>query len=99
MGDAGGSGWLELETAAEDNAWFLAEDKLLQLELQRLSDRILARASRVGDRCEEALRLTGRKVVEVDVLLNSLERISTTQFVESVSASLTCDELLCAAPP
>ena len=53
--------------------------------MEKLTDRILSRAAEVSQRCKTASENVDTKLIEVDLLINSFERISTVQFVENVS--------------
>jgi len=78
--------WDRLERALRKNEWTLAKDQLLRKEMQAVMEGLLARAASVGETCARASESVATKLVEVDLLINSFERISTVQFVENVSA-------------
>ena len=77
--------WEGLERALERGEWGLSKDKILRKEMEKLTDRILSRAAEVSQRCKTASENVDTKLIEVDLLINSFERISTVQFVENVS--------------
>ena len=74
-----------LERAVAREEWTLAQDRKLRKELSKLTDEILRRAGEVSTNCKRASRSVETKLIEVDLLINSFERISTVQFVENVS--------------
>ena len=78
--------WKALERSLERDQWSLSKDKLLRKELEKLTDKILERAAGVSQSCKKASESVETKLIEVDLLINSFERIPSVQFVENVSS-------------
>ena len=82
---ASSTSWRALEKAQEKDTWSLAKDQLLRKEMHKLMEKILDRAGKVGASCKSACEKVESSMIDVDMLINSFERISTVQFVENVS--------------
>lgn len=77
--------WAHLEKAVFQDKWTLQDDRQLRSQLQSLTDTILFKAENASTSIQNLVERTREKEVQIDMLINSFERISSVKFVENVS--------------